>query len=60
MQFIVQMHPTNLPSQVVADDDCQVTVVVAWDGNGAVVAAHHVTSLAVALSHNAPCLLPHI
>jgi len=59
MQFIVQMHPAYLPSQVVADDDCQVTVVVAWDGNGVVAAAHHVTSLAVTLSHIAP-LLPRI
>lgn len=48
------------PSQVVADDDCQVTLVVAWDGNGAVAEAHHVTFLAVTLSHTAPFLLPHI
>jgi len=48
------------PSQVVADDDCQVTLVVAWDGNGAVAEAHHVTFLAVTLSHIAPLLLRHI
>ena len=59
MQFIVQMHPAYLPSQVVADDDCQVTLVVALDGNGAVVAAYHVTFLAVTLSHTAPLLLLH-
>jgi hypothetical protein len=60
MQFIDQMHPVYLPSQVVADDDCQVTLVVAWDGNGAAVVAHHVTFLAVTLSHIASLLLlPH-
>ena len=55
------MHPAYLPSQVVADDDCQVTMVVAWNGNGvAAAAAHHATFLAVTLSHIGPLLLPHI
>jgi len=48
------------PSQVVADDDCQVTMVVAWNGNGVAAAAHHATFLAVTLSHIGPLLLPHI
>jgi hypothetical protein len=54
------MHNAYLPSQLVADDDCLVTLVVALDGNVAAAAAYHVTFPAVTLSHTASLLLPHI